>query len=503
MNLGLILDMAATGFPGRTALTAGDERISYADLAQRAWAAARLFKDAGATAVLYLDTNRIAYPVCLFGAAAAGVPFVPLNYRLAAPQLRELIATHPGAVLVGSAGAAPTAGLAATTESEVFLASLPGSPAAFEPATDPDLVCVMLYTSGTTAAPKAALLRHRHLMAYIFGTVEFGSADADDAALVAVPPYHVAGLANVLSNAYAGRRIVYVDGVDPARWVATVRGEGITQAMVVPTMLARIVRYLGDDNPRTPTLRLISYGGSRLPLPVLERALTLFDQTEFVNAYGLTETSATIALLSGEDHRQALGHASPAARRRLASVGRPVPGIEIEVRDASGHPVASDEAGLIFVRGEQISGEYSGASALDPDGWFPTRDRGWVDEDGYLFIDGRADDTIIRGGENIAPAEIEDVLLANPDVVDAVVVGVPDEEWGQQIAAAVVLTDGSRVTPEQLKQSVRARLRSSRTPGAILVLPELPRNATGKVMRRDVLKHLTPGSRGAESAGHS
>ena len=241
------------------------------------------------------------------------------------------------------------------------MASLAGVEADEPVPADPDLPCVLLYTSGTTSAPKAAVLRHRHLMAYLLGTVEFGNAGEDEAALVCVPPYHVAGLMNLLSNLYAGRRIVYLEGFDAETWLATVREQRVTQAMVIPTMLARIVDALAEaPDAGTPTLRSLSYGGSRMPTPVLRRALELFGDTGFVNAYGLTETSSTIALLGPEDHRAAFSSDDEAVRRRLGSVGQVLPGIEVEVRDEAGAVLGVGHPGLVFLRGEQISGSTPG-----------------------------------------------------------------------------------------------------------------------------------------------
>ena len=163
-----------------------------------------------------------------------------------------------------------------------------------------------------------------------------------------------------------------------------------------------------------------------------------------------------------------------------------LPTIEIEVRDDLDHPVPQGETGLIFLRGEQISGEYATGSVLDKEGWFCTKDRGSLDAGGYLFIEGRADDTIIRGGENIAPAEIEEVLLAHPAVAEACVVGVPDDEWGQRIAAAVALRPGSDVSVDELRNMVRAELRGSKTPDTIVFRAQLPHTDTGKMLRRVV-----------------
>jgi long-chain acyl-CoA synthetase len=212
---------------------------------------------------------------------------------------------------------------------------------------------------------------------------------------------------------------------------------------------------------------------------------------DFTNAYGLTETSATVCLLSPDDHRAAAASTDAQVRRRLASVGRPLPAIELEVRDAAGRTLGAHESGLVFVRGAQVAGEYRGAgSVLDGAGWFATQDRGWVDEEGYLFLEGRADDVIVRGGENISPGEIEEALLAHPAVADAVAVGVPSDEWGEAVGAAVVLRAGAAVTVESLQQWVRERLRSSRVPERWVFRAQLPYNEMGKVLRRVVRAEL-------------
>jgi acyl-CoA synthetase (AMP-forming)/AMP-acid ligase II len=354
---------------------------------------------------------------------------------------------------------------------------------------DPEDVAIVLYTSGTSGTPKAALLRHRHLTAYVIGTVEFAGAEPEQAALVTVPPYHIAGLANLLSNMYSGRRIVYLESFDAQVWLDTVRNERITQAMVVPTMLARVVQLLDGSPADAPSLATLSYGGARMPLPVLEQALELFVGTGFVNAYGLTETSSTIALLGPEDHDAAFA-GDPVAKVRLGSVGKVLPGIEVEVRDEDGSVLPVGEPGLVFLRGEQVSGEYESGSVVDAEGWFPTKDRGWIDQDDYLFIEGRADDTIIRGGENIAPAEIEDVLRRHEAIIDAAVVGIPDDEWGQQIAAVVVMRPGASASVDELHDYCQLHLRSSKTPYRIEFRDELPHTPTGKLLRREVLADL-------------
>src|SRR5262245_20261277 len=256
-------------------------------------------------------------------------------------------------------------------------------------------------------------------------------------------------------------------------------------------MLGRIADAIGEGTADIPSLRAVSYGGGKMPLPVIERAMRLFPGTDFTNAYGLTETSSTITVLGPDDHRSAAGSADPDVRRRLASVGRALPSVELEIRDDEGRCLASGERGEIYVRGEQVSGEYLGrGSRVLGDGFFPTRDAGWLDAEGYLFLEGRADDVIVRGGENMSPGEIEDVLTAHECVADAAVVGVPDEEWGEAVAAAVVLRAGHRASEAELQDWVKRHLRSSRTPRRIVFRSELPYNETGKLLRRVIRQEL-------------
>ncbi|HEY2277700.1 MAG TPA: fatty acid--CoA ligase family protein, partial [Streptosporangiaceae bacterium] len=315
---------------------------------------------------------------------------------------------------------------------------------------------------------------------------EFASADEAEAALVSVPPYHIAAVANVITNLYAGRRTLVLEAFTPGQWLRTVREEGVTGAMVVPTMLARIIDC-EDEDKSVPSLRSLSYGGAPMPAALIERALRAWPEVGFVNAYGLTETSSTVALLGPEDHRAALESPDPVVRARLSSAGRALPGIELEIRGPGGVVLGPGQAGRICVRGEQVSAEYAGLGpALDDRGFFDTRDDGYLDEEGYLFISGRTDDTIIRGAENIAPAEIEDVLLRHPAVLDAVVFGVPDTEWGQRIEAAVVARPGHGVETADLRDFARQALRSSKTPDRIWFLDALPRTETGKLLRRMV-----------------
>jgi acyl-CoA synthetase (AMP-forming)/AMP-acid ligase II len=500
MNLMMLLEMAAAGMGERVAVQCEGERWTHAELFAGAGRLAGLIRDAGVERVSVLDVSSPGVPLALFASAWAGKPFVPINYRLTDAEVDALIERVTPALLVTDRERARRLAGRAGVKVVVREDLLADARAAAEaPAADwsmePEDIAIWLFTSGTTGAPKAALLRHRHLVSYILGSVEYMSAAEDDAALVSVPPYHVAGTAALLSSIYSGRRIVQLPAFSPESWLELAERERITNAFVVPTMLARVVEHLEATRGKPPgTLRALAYGGGKMPLPVIERAMRLFPNTDFTNAYGLTETSSTLCVLGPADHREAAASGDPKVRRRLSSVGKPLPGVELEIRDAEGKPVGPNERGEICVRGEQVSGEYLGrASRVGADGWFPTNDAGSLDEGGYLFVEGRIDDVIVRGGENLSPGEIEDVLLEHPAVSDAAVVGVPDVEWGEGVAAVVVLKEGASASAAELQDWVKKHLRSSRVPQLVRFEAELPYNETGKLLRRKVREILAPG----------
>jgi acyl-CoA synthetase (AMP-forming)/AMP-acid ligase II len=492
MSIPLLLEMAASGCGARVALGPLAGGMTFEDLQIGALGGATLVADRAPSHVVFVGRNGPAYVQAFLSAAVAGVPFVPLNYRLARAQLHALISELTGSLIIADRAYAGMFDEGSVVISDDFPAAASAAPPVELGPVDDETPAVLLYTSGTTARPKAVVLRHGHLTSYIFSTVEFGSATPDEAALVAVPPYHVAAVGSTLSNLFAGRRAVHLPDFDPGDWLEIARAENVTSAMLVPTMLARVLDVLGDSPAGLPSLRLISYGGARMPRPVIERALQVFPDVGFVNAYGLTETSSTIALLGPAEHRQAIASRDPRARARLASVGRVVPGVEAEIRDEAGNALDPGQSGLLWVRGRQVSGEYRGQqSMLDAQGWLLTRDIARQDADGYLFIEGRADDTIIRGGENISPAEIEDVLVMHPGVREVAVVGTPDDDWGARICAVVVREPGTAPTAEELRAFVRQRLRSSRTPDDIVWRSALPQTDTGKLLRRQLAAELS------------
>ncbi len=486
MHLSILIQMASGADPDRVVVSDAGGDLTAGELHERAVAAAALI-GSDADRVVFLGQNSRAVPITLFAAALCDAAFTPLNYRLVDADLQRIAGRAAPAVAVVDddmvSRISDVEGLRLIPTSELLAA-----PTAAEPETigDPDETAVLLFTSGTTGEPKAAVLHHSHVMSYVMGTLEFASADPEETGLVSVPPYHIAGITAIISSLFTGRRIAYLQSFTPDGWVDAVDTHRVTHAMVVPTMLGRVLDVIAERGGGLTTLRHLSYGGGRMPIDVIERALGDLPSVDFVNAYGLTETSSTIAVLAPDDHRAAIASDDPAVRGRLGSVGKPSPAVEVSIRDEDGNEVPPGDSGEIWVRGEQVSGEYVGRDSDQDEGWFHTNDGGHFDEDGFLYVEGRLDDVIVRGGENISPGEIEDVLRTHPLVADVAVFGIPSTEWGEAVAAVIVPADES-VDEDELRTFVRERLRSTKVPEVVEVRDELPYSETGKLLRR-VLK---------------
>lgn len=499
MNTGLLLDMAAEAALERIAVGSLADGLSFSKLQACARAGASWLCQQPGETVVFIGLNGPALPLALFASGLADKPFAPLNYRLSDEDLRKLLSrTAPSVAIVDEDMLPRVQGVEGVTlisrrafEQECYDHAREAPPFA-----EPD-IAVLLFTSGTTGEPKVAILRHRHLSSYVISTVDFLGAEETEAALVSVPPYHIAGVSAVITSIYGGRRLVYLPAFTPEAWVEAAAAEKITHAMVVPTMLGRILDVLDKRGETLPHLKVLSYGGGRMPLPTIERAMKLLPHVDFVNAYGLTETSSTISVLGPEDHRIAMASTDPKVHRRIGSVGRPLPTLELEIRGPDGEVLPSGQHGEVYVRGEQVAGEYKHRKVLQDDGWFPTNDSGWLDEEGFLFLEGRLDDVIVRGGENMSPGEIEDVLREHPKVADVAVFGVPDVQWGERVAAVIVPKEGETASVGELADWVKSRLRSTKTPETWEFRTELPYNDTGKLLRRVLKAELSDPARSA------
>jgi acyl-CoA synthetase (AMP-forming)/AMP-acid ligase II len=360
---------------------------------------------------------------------------------------------------------------------------------------DDDDLAVLLYTSGTTSLPKGVMLSHGALSGYVMGTNDAADSTASGASLLAAPLYHVAGLTSLLNSLYTGRPTVLLPQFEPGAWLAAVARHGVTRAFLVPTMLAQLLEHPNLADADLSSLELVTYGAAPMPAQVIRRALEVFPKTvRWSGAYGQTETTSTVAVLGPDDHALEGGAEEVGSKlRRLASAGRPLDDVELRIVDPAGNVLGPGDAGEVQLRTFRAMQGYWGADeetrvTIDGDGWVHTGDLGYLDADGYLFLSGRAGDMIIRGGENVSPVEVEAVLYEHPDVLEAGVVGVADETWGERVMAAVALRAGATVTAEELVEFCADRLAGFKRPQRVVIVDELPHTSTGKVVRRDLVR---------------
>jgi acyl-CoA synthetase (AMP-forming)/AMP-acid ligase II len=485
MTLVDLLDIAVQVDSDRLIATDEAGGLTLGGLWRRAAAVAGEIAGAsgGPGPVAFVGVNSPAVLTALWGVVLSGRPFVPLNFRADGSLLRHLLTAAGPAVVIADARYRQQVASAAPGIPILASEAIGRGEPAGASAPSPDAVAILLFTSGSSALPKVVRIRHRHFVNYVLNSTEALSEPATAATLVASPAYHVASVANLVNSTYAGRRMVFLSAFDAPEWLRVARDERVTHAFVVPTMLYRLVSELRSGDEPPAALQTLAYGGAPAHADVVREALRRFAPTTgFVNAYGLTETSSTITLLGPEDHRAAEASSDPEIRRRLASVGRALPGVELQI-DGEG-------VGEVLVRGAQVSGEYGAGSRLDAAGWFHTGDVGSLDTQGYLYLEGRSDDMLIRGGENVAPLEIESVFRRHPAVEDVVVTGLPDPEWGQRILAAVVAS--GPIDESVLLAWVRDRLPSFKVPERIVFVEELPRTETGKIIKSSIRDLLEP-----------
>jgi acyl-CoA synthetase (AMP-forming)/AMP-acid ligase II len=494
--------------PEQEILVFGGERLTYADLNDRVARLCTVFKEFSLKprdVIAVLDTNSDLYIECYYGAAKAGLTFLPLNYRAKDGELEYMINTADAKVLIVGdryldliARIQPRLKLSkivALGEGAKLMARLGDLIAKAEPdeseaEVEDEDISILMYTSGTTSLPKGVQLRFRDFAAYVTANVEMADGTDRGVALVCVPFYHIAGTTAYMTNIWTGRRVIVMAQFDAKTWLDLVQREHVTHAFVVPTMMKQIIDEPGFATTDLSSLTNLAYGGAQMPVQVIRRAIEVFPKNVgFVNAYGQTETTSSLTVLGPDDHRlQGTPQEVEHKLRRLNSIGKPLPDVEIEVRDEDGKFLPHGQVGEIIIRTPRIMKGYAGREddARLPDGWRATGDLGWLDDDGYVFFAGRKDDMIIRGGENIAPAEIETVLMSHPGVEECAVIGVPSVEWGQTVKAFVVVRKGHQVGSPELAEFCRSRLASFKRPESIEFIDALPKNPLGKILRKDL-----------------
>jgi long-chain acyl-CoA synthetase len=516
VNTSNFLTIPATIVPDQEIVAFEGRRQTYQEMTVRVQRLAAALATRGISKgdrVAVLDTNSSHAVEAYFATSLLGAVFVPLNYRATAAELEYMVATAGARVLMVGERYGPLVAhirdrrLGVThyvaMESpqpemdhfDTLIERAPGE--ASETEVDEADVNILMYTSGTTGRPKGVMLTNGDFVAYVCGHTDLADGTPRGAALLSVPLYHIAGITLMMTSIFSGRRLVVLRQFEPTAWLETVQRERVTHAFVVPTMLKRLLDHPDFGGYSCASLEVLAYGAAPMPLSVIRRAIAMFPPTVgFINAFGQTETTATITALLPEDHRLE-GSPQELERKlqRLSSIGRPLPDVELRIVDAEGAEVTQGEIGEITVRTPRLmkgyvsQGEATAQTVVH--GWLHTRDMGWMDADGYLYLAGRQDDLVIRGGENISPAEVEAVLQTHPAIEEAAVIGVPDVDWGEQVMAIVVPRADRPLTVEEVIDWCQQRLAGFKRPTRVRFVRELPRNPLGKVLRKELRETLT------------
>jgi acyl-CoA synthetase (AMP-forming)/AMP-acid ligase II len=502
------ISIPASIVPDQEALVFEKQRLTYAALNELVARLSTVFKNLDLNqreVAATLDTNSHMYVAAYYAASKAGLTFLPLNYRAKDAELEYMINTAKAKILlVGDRYLDLISRLSPKLKDTKLVALGSGDgkmprvsdliakaePDESEAEVEDEDVSVLMYTSGTTSLPKGVMLSFRDFTAYVTANVEMADGTDRGTFLVCAPFYHIAGTTAMMTNLWAGRKMVVMPQFEPSSWLDLVQSERVTHAFVVPTMMKQLLDNANFGKTDFSSLTNLAYGGAPMPIAVIRRAIEAFPKTVgFVNAYGQTETTSSLTVLGPDDHRmQGTPTEIELKMKRLNSIGKPLPDVEIKVRDDEGKFLRPGEVGEIIIRTPRIMKGYAGREddAALADGWRATGDLGWVDEDGYVFFAGRKDDMIIRGGENIAPAEIETVLMSHPAVDEAAVIGVPSVEWGQTVKAYVVLRPGQKATASDIQDFCRSRLASFKRPEQLEFIDALPKNALGKILRKEL-----------------
>lgn len=468
----------AMALPSSEAIITAEATLTYAELDQRV----RAFAGGLATLdvrpgdrVALLAGNSLDFAIAVHGVSRAGATLVPLNTRLTAAELATQLAGVEPALFLADHAHMDRAREAAALASVAAPAgiAISGDPAAatlHNTHDSGDPFCI-IHTSGTTGSPRGAVLTYGNFWASAAGSAFNLGVAPDDRWLACMPLFHVGGLSILLRSAIAGTAAIIHPGFDATAVANAIQDQRVTLVSVVATMLQRVL----DADPRDApaSLRVVLVGGGPVPAPLLERAMSR--GFPVIQTYGLTESASQVATLAPAD-----------AARRLGSAGMPLITTRVRIDAPPGEPGEILVAGPVVMQGYFRNPEAT--ARVLRDGWLHTGDIGRLDPDGFLYMLDRRDDLVISGGENVYPAEVEAVLLSHPAVEFAAVVGLPDERWGQLVAAAIVVRAGGNV--DGLEAHLRERLAGYKVPRRIIPIAELPTTANGKIQRHLVRRLL-------------
>ena len=485
--------------------------LTYAELADRSNRLANALAERGVRAgdrIAVMDVNTPMHFEAYFAAARLDAIYVPLNFRGHGEEVGyPLRHAAPKVIAAGERYVSLIDGLDASAE--LLLTNGSGSQGwdsldalihdadpdeMFFPEQPPEETAVLLFTAGTTGLPKAVMLSHASFTSFMLTSMDPPDPDTEESTILTLPLYHVAGLQAALAGVFGGRTIILQHQFEPHEWMALVQKHRVERALIVPTMLKQLLDHPEFDRHDLSSLRVVTYGGASMPPSLIERALPLLPGVQFINAFGQTETGSTIAMVPPEDHvLSGPPELVEKRRKRLSSIGRPLPDVEVRIVQEDGQDLPLGETGEIVARGPRLMRGYWGQPDATAntvhDGWLYTGDLGYQDEDGYIYLSGRAKDFIKRGGEMVAPEEVEHILHACPGVEECAVIGLPDETWGERVVAVVVSTPGVELPEESLLDACQGLARFKR-PEQVIFVGELPRNSLGKVLKNQLRAQL-------------
>ena len=490
------------------AFTYGDEEITFAELDEGANRVANGLVALGVKPgerVAFLGKNHPLYFEALLGAARVGAVMTPINWRLAPPEVAYILDNSQARVVFVGEGFADV--LAAIRGECPGIEQVIGIDAPDYRGTDfriwrdgfsatvpthrirPEDDALQLYTSGTTGKPKGAVMTHGSILSSRDATASgdemrnWQEPIPGDVTLLAMPCFHISGTGTGIGTMVAGTNSIVLPEYDPTKALDLIQNYNISKIFLVPAAIQILLNHPRVNEVDFSRLKFVTYGASPIPLELMREAMRVLG-CGFVQMYGMTETSGTIVALDPEDH-------VPEGSPRMRSVGKPLGGVELKILDEAGNEVPTGTVGEIATRSSKNMRGYwnnpeATAATIDAEGWLRTGDAGYLDEDGYLYIHDRVKDMIISGGENVYPAEVENALYSHPKVADVAVIGVPDQKWGEAVKACVVVKEGETLTEAELIAHARTLIAGYKCPKSVDFIPALPRNPSGKILRREL-----------------
>jgi len=497
----------------KPAVTFQGETWTYRELVEKMDKVAGALRAGGLKAddrILYYGKNNAEFAALWGGAAVAGVVLIPVNWRLALAEIVEIgLDAGVRALFLDPEYVKHEAELRQQLPlvHTVIHCDAPGpdgfaewmgqaEPFAGDPAAEGDnsAVGLQLYTSGTTGRAKGVLLTHDTLFWQRAASEVHGMAcdfqRPDDVLLVSLTISHVGGLVTFARAFFSGGHAVVLREFAPGPVLEAVSRYRVSRLTTVPSTLQLLLEHPGVETADVTSVHTIQYGAAPIPVELLQKGIEVFG-CQFVQVYGMTESGGTVATLAPEDH-------TIPTTQRMKSVGRPLPTVEMRIAGSDGQPAAPGEIGEIEVKTRSIMQGYwqmpaATADVFTADLFYKSGDAGYMDEDGYIYLCDRIKDMIVTGAENVYPAEVEHALFSHPDVVEAAVIGVPDERWGEAVKAIVVRRPGGTAGEAELIEHVRSRIARFKAPKSIDFVAELPRNAAGKVLRRKLAEPFWAG----------